>query len=470
MENQLLKKVRSYSEKNHLIGTNDRILAGVSGGADSVFLFFLLLKLQKELNFQMQVVHVHHGIRQEAEKDLKYVTEICEKNNISCHVFRENIPQLVQQSGMTEEEAGRKVRYDDFRNVLESWKESEPLIPEEHFKIATAHHMGDQAETVLFQLFRGSGLTGLCGIRPEKDKVIRPLLCLTKKEIEKELYNNHIFFCLDETNLNDNYARNKIRHRILPYAEQEVCSGAAEHIAHTAEILQEAEHFIQNAVENSYHTVCRREKEILQIQISELEKLDPFLMKEVLLRALSEISRGRKDITSHHIEEIRKLLGSGKNAVLSMPYKITAERIYEDLYLYQGGEHAENQILLIYCREKNIPQEFFAAEQPRLNVKQMDFVDKNKSERYTQYFDYDKINSDLTVRHRNTGDYIFINSEGQKKSLKEFMIENRIPRNFRDQLWLVADESHILWIPGFRVSGGCKVTSETRHMVKVWLC
>lgn len=470
MEEQLYRKVHTYITKYHLIGAGDRVLAGVSGGADSVFLFFLLLRMQKELDFQMQAVHVHHGIRPEAEKDMEYVKEICEKNQITCHVFRENIPELVCRSGMTEEEAGRKVRYDDFRLTLKKWREAEPEIPEGHFKIATAHHMGDQAETVLFQLFRGSGLTGLCGIRPENEGIIRPLLCLTKQEMEQALTEAEIPFCLDETNLEDYFSRNKIRHKILPYAEKEICEGASEHIARTAEILQEAEQFVIKETENAYRTICTGDCRLKMIRTDEWRALDPFLQKEVLLRMISEIGSGRKDITFRHLEEVEKLLDSGKNAVLSLPYGIFAETVYQSLYFYRDRKDAEEKILQDYCGRKQVPMDFFAEEKPVLSRERVDFIDKIREDRYTQYFDYDKINSNLVVRHRKQGDYFFIHSGSQKKTLKEFMIESMIPRKFRDRLWLIAEESHILWIPGYRISEGSRVTGETKNIIKLQLC
>lgn len=169
------KKVRAYIKQHNMLELNDRVVMGVSGGADSVCLLCLFASLQKEYDLQLYVVHINHGIRkEEATNDANYVKKLCQSFGLPFFLFEENIPLLAKQQKKSEEEMGREYRYQCFRQVLEEVKAN---------KIAVAHHMGDQAETVLFHLVRGSDIAGMAGIKPVQGEIIRPLLCLDKKEI-----------------------------------------------------------------------------------------------------------------------------------------------------------------------------------------------------------------------------------------------------------------------------------------------
>ena len=216
------KKVEQYIEQYQMIGRGDRIVTGVSGGADSVCLLFVLCELRKKLGFEVIVCHVNHQLRAEAaEQDEAYVKELCRKLDVPCRIFHENVELIAKNGKKSLEEAGRIVRSNAFETVC---RESGAN------KIATAHHKNDNAETVLLNLARGSGLQGMCGIRPVYGNRIRPLLCLMRKEIEEWLEEEQISYCTDETNEEDEYTRNRIRHKILPVMEQEINRQTVEHI------------------------------------------------------------------------------------------------------------------------------------------------------------------------------------------------------------------------------------------------
>ena len=179
MNKYIYERVKSFCDDNALIEKNDGIVAGISGGADSVFLFLYLLQVQKEYNLRLCFVHVNHGIRgSEADRDERFVEELCEQNGAMYKVFYKDIPKMAQEMSMTEEEAGRVYRYECFEDVRKELG---------YNKIAVAHHQDDQAETVLFQLLRGSGFRGLGGMRAKNTDVIRPLLAVKKQEIVETL-------------------------------------------------------------------------------------------------------------------------------------------------------------------------------------------------------------------------------------------------------------------------------------------
>lgn len=194
----MIKKVTDYVKKYQMISPHDTITAGISGGADSVCLLFMLLEIQKQIPFTLRVVHVNHKVRKEAGQDAEFVRKLCGKFQIPFYLVERNIRELAEEWGCSEEEAGRKVRYQAFNEVQ----------GEDAGKIAVAHNSNDRAETMLFHLFRGTGLSGAAGIRPVNGRIIRPLLGVTREEIEKWLSDKGIAYCMDRTNEQDMMLRN----------------------------------------------------------------------------------------------------------------------------------------------------------------------------------------------------------------------------------------------------------------------
>ena len=216
MNSTIEKKALEYIEKNRLISKNDWIIAGVSGGADSMCMLMLLLELREKMEIELVVAHVDHGIRgKEAKRDADFVRDFCARNSVKFELVRADIPRIALETGTTCEEAGRNFRYDFFCQLAERYNAE---------KIAVAHNSGDNAETVLFNMFRGSGLSGLKGIlplRPVRNSsgreftIIRPVLCLSRAEIEIVLKEKGQGYCIDSTNKEDSYSRNRIRNTIL---------------------------------------------------------------------------------------------------------------------------------------------------------------------------------------------------------------------------------------------------------------
>ena len=196
----MIEKVRKYIKQYHMLMPGDTVVAGVSGGADSLCLLFMLKELEEELDLRLAVVHVNHGIREEAVEDAAYVKQICEKLEVPFFLKEVDVEGIAKSQGISTEEAGRNVRYAAFEEVLTQLTGREQFRGEQQFtgetqgKIAVAHNAGDRAETMLFHLFRGTGLTGLSGIKPVRGQIIRPLLCLDRQEIEQYLEKKEIAF------------------------------------------------------------------------------------------------------------------------------------------------------------------------------------------------------------------------------------------------------------------------------------
>ena len=237
-----LRKVKEYIKQHGMLNQNDRVILGLSGGADSVCLFLMLHAMAKENGWLLYPVHVNHGIRgEEALEDQKFCEKLCEIYGYSCRVISVDVPGLAKLHGISEEEAGRNVRYEAFENLAAQLEEQ---VGKDSVKIAVAHHKNDQAETVLHHLCRGTDVTGMAGIRSRRGNLIRPLLCLSREEIETYLRKECQPFQTDSTNQTDEYTRNRLRNCILPQLTEKINKKTVEHICELADTMAEVEDFL----------------------------------------------------------------------------------------------------------------------------------------------------------------------------------------------------------------------------------
>lgn len=447
MENRTQQKVFSYMEKHHMIQPGDHLILGVSGGADSVCLLFLLLEYRKRMPVGLTVVHVNHGIRGEAaDEDAAFVRRLCEENDVPFRLVSVDVPAFAAREKCSEEDAGRRLRYRAFRETMEELGGN---------KIAVAHNAQDRAETMLLHLFRGSGLKGLCGIEPIRGSIIRPLLCLERDEIEDYLKDCGICWQNDHTNEEDEYTRNRIRHHILPLAESEASTRVVSHMCQTADILSETEDYLRQQTDAALRGCVTRRKERLEISADDFLKYHPALRKRILLRILEEISPTGKDISALHVGDALALLEKEGNRSIDLPYDICVRREYGLVFIYRKGK----------MEQRELP-ELDYSEIFLINGEE---VPKNK---YTKWFDYAKMKESPTLRFRQTGDYLTL-SDGKggiiHKSLKDYMVTEKIPRELRDRIPVLAEGSHVIWLIGYRISEYYKVDSNTKHVLQVRL-
>ena len=498
MSDSTYNKVKRFIEKHCMIEEDSMVAAGVSGGADSVCLLHILWRLQKDMRFRLMTVHVDHGVRPDSAEDAAYVEELCRKLEIPFYLKRVDMNGYAAENGLSSEEAGRQLRYAAFEEIL-AGQQPEGACS----RIAVAHNCNDRAETMLFHMFRGSGIKGIASIQPVRGKVIRPLLCLERAEIEQYLTEYGLRFCQDSTNEQDTYTRNRIRHHILPYAEKEICSGAVAHMGELAEILSETERYLEaqtiqlcrlyveemetdtellNAVKNSGSVSLRGNADSaltgLCIQSGKLSSEDPVMYKRVLLACLERLTPHRKDITGQHIADLSELMRKDGSREISLPYGIRACKEYDKLYLIKAekGLKYEKNTCTDSCSVYEVvpPTEIFLPAEGSfaftLLEKKAGFCEKEQNipqNRYTKWFDYDKITTSLLLRTRQKGDYLTIDAAMHTKSVKQYMINEKIPKVQRDNMHLLVDGSHVLWIPGYRISQNYKVDESTRRILQV---
>lgn len=473
----MIRKVCDYIKLNNMMEKGDSLVVGVSGGADSVCLLFVLSELRKEYEVKLTAVHINHGIRgKEADLDEQFVKELCSRLDIDYHNYYYNVKEIAAQESLSEEEAGRNVRYRAFSEVCR-------LIGGN--KIAIAHNTNDNAETVLFHLFRGTGIKGLTGIDPIRKlnmadgeiTVIRPLLCVSRQEIEDFLRQYAIPYQIDSTNLTEDYSRNKIRNRVLTYVTKEINQNAVSHISEAAAQLKEIEEFVTKSIMDRYHILVDETEPFFCVTVEELRKEDIVIQRGIIRRILEKLAGNLKDLEAKHVEQVLSLYKKQVGRQISLPYDIIVKREYNEMKFYCSNNPKVGDSILhekVESREIMIPGKLYLPENRMFletevfNYKKNEPIPKNSC---AKWFDYDKIENAVLIRNRKEGDYIQINCLGGRKRLKDYFIDQKIPREERNNRLLIADGNHIMWIlgDGERISEKYKVEETTNRVLLIKL-
>lgn len=453
------KKIRNYMIQHHMVEEGECILAAVSGGADSVCLFLLLCALRREFNFTLCAVHVEHGIRgEESLRDAEFVEKLCRKHGIRCKIFHCRALEYAREQKMTTEEAARELRYGFFEEAAKEFGAD---------KIAVAHNQNDCAETMLFHLTRGTGLKGLCGILPVRGRVIRPLLCVMRQEIEAFLEREGQEFCSDRTNEELFYTRNKIRHQVIPLLTQ-INTNVVPHMGQTAEFVAEAVSLMQNlGMQAEAKYVCRDREGVCILQGVLLEP--PAVQRMVLHTVLAETGGSSKDISNIHVQQLQELFARQCGRAAELPYGIRAQRTYEGILLMRknrGQESGKMQSVKLLPEGKLEILSCGYEVHTRL-LEKIPQIEEIPKKMYTKWFDYDRIKGTIRLRTRQEQDYLVIDAAGRRKKLKKYFIDEKIPGHQRDHIPLLADDTHILWVIGYRISEDVKVTEHTRRILEI---
>lgn len=445
-------------------------MAGISGGADSVCLFFVLLELQKEMDFAFYAVHINHGYRGEAsDRDEQFVRDLCEKYGVPLQVFSVDLESTAKKRKQSLEEAGREIR----RGLFEKEMQSRNAC-----KIALAHHENDNAETFLWNLCRGCGLHGLGGIRPVNGVYIRPLLGMTRGEIEIFLQKRQQPYCTDATNLETDYTRNKLRHLVLPVLEEQINRQTIRHMNTTMEELRELDDYVEMQVEAAYRACVEKESdEICLIRKEPLSQYPELLQNKVIFRCLTETAATQKNLGRVHVEDVRALLEKQPGRCLDLPARVRAVREYEGVRLKKIRYKEEQPV-----KERRAEQTTVCLTIPGTTVLPEQnlkvtcrILEKNPlsegidipQKTYTKWFDYDIIKKCLHIRTRQSGDWITVDGAGHRQKLKSWFVNEKIPYKHREEIPLIAEGNQIVWILGYRMGSAYRISSETKRILQI---
>ncbi len=498
MECFLTDQIKSDMVRLDMAPEDGRILAAVSGGADSVCLLLAL----KEIGYEVSAVHVEHGIRgEESLADCSYVRRLCREHSVPLKVFHVDAPAVARQEDMSLEEAARQERYRAIRRAAEEMGIE---------CVATAHHRMDQAETILWNLIRGSSIQGLGGIRPKREEdgltLIRPLIGCGRDAIEAYLKHKGTDWCSDRTNEDTAITRNAIRLKVLPLLES-LNPQAVKHITEAAQDLREADIYLEEKAEEAFREVVlsdpsgwdlpperdmhlsrdlpperdlhlnrdlppERDMHLNRDLLVDRDLLASYpraLRLRVIHRMIGVCSGGLKDITRRHVESLDSLCCGDCGRRVSLPRGIEAVSEARILRLrkqsrsqnqFHFSDRANAELALTGDGLYSVKQE---DTELLLDVKYITWeggeVPKKK---YTKYLAYDTITPCLTVRTRRPGDYIVVNDSFGRRKLKDYLIDEKVPRDQRDSILLVTQGSYVLWVIGMRISESAKVRKGSK--------
>jgi len=437
-------RVKKYIKDNSIIQDGDIVVMGVSGGADSMSLLFLL----HTFGYDIRVVHINHGIRgNEAKRDAEFIENYCETNKIPCEIITHNVPKIAKNNHESLEEAGRRIRYEEFSKYAEHIEHKEG----KNVLIAVGHHMNDQAETILHNLVRGTGIKGLSGMSCKNNRIVRPLLCLTRQEIEIFVKDNEIPYVTDCTNYETEYTRNLIRHSIVPTMEQ-LNDRAIEHISNAAEKLGRIDRYLSKNVKLSYEEYVSSKNDVEFLSLDIFENEDLIIIEEVIRQIIKNHTGKLKDITTEHIGMVTDLCFKQVGKNVNLPYGLKITKGYNNLQFLSDEALSDTD----NC---NQDKSIRIIEVSKL-LNKYDYP----TEMYTKWFDYDKIVNDAVWRYRRPGDMISIKGGTQK--LQDFFTKQKIPQEKRDRILLLADGEEIIWVVGYRISEKYKVSDLTKRILE----
>ena len=299
MKKEVLETIKKYN----LIENGDKLVLGVSGGPDSISMLNILKEINDDKNidlkFEMVVAHINHNIRKEAKEDEEYVKKYCDKNKIKFFVKSIDVEKIANNSKIGLEEAGRKVRYEFFDEVLEKTKFN---------KIAIAHNKNDKIETIILNILRGSGLLGLKGIEPKRGKYVRPLIEIKRETIEKYCKEENLNPRIDKTNFDNIYNRNKVRNVVIPYIKEEFNPNIVETLNRLSSLVVEEDEYMQIQTKKAYKDILlKEEKKEIVLDLKKFNNYEKVIKSRLVLYTVTKLFNTTKGIEKIHIEDILKL-------------------------------------------------------------------------------------------------------------------------------------------------------------------
>lgn len=455
----MLDKVLKTIQRYDMIAPGDKVLVGVSGGADSTALLHALKMLQTAVNMEIFVVHVHHGLRGEAaDEDAHFVEELCRNWSIPFYLKKANVRQIAGQWGVSEEEAGRSVRYSFFDEVLTGIQGQ---------KIALAHHQDDQAETILHNIIRGTGLKGLGGMKPIRDgKYIRPFLEVSRSEILNYCTIHCIAYQEDASNNDLIYTRNRIRHQLIPMIEEQFNPDFKASLTRMSEIIREDEAFLSQYCRQLYEEHVGWEKNTVKIPLPFLLGCPLAVQRRLVRLGLEKFNQQLSGIQHVHVDAVLKAAKHSKTgAVIKLPGRISAFKNYDALEI---SRDISSEAVSPFWYQLDIPGEVYIPElDVRIWVREAAKENVYRSCRRCIYIDRDQLQGKLAVRSRRNGDrFKPFGMKGTKK-LSDYFIDQKIPKNRRDKIPLVVDESNIVWVAGCQIHEDYKINQNTQNVIEL---
>lgn len=455
----IINKVRSTIDKYNLLQEGDKIVLGLSGGPDSVCLLHIFKQLQDEYKISIYAAHLNHQIRGiEAQKDVMYISNLCDSLNVPFFVKSINVPQYCKDNGLSIEEGARKLRYEMFFEIKQKTNSN---------KIAVGHNLNDQAETILMRVMRGTGLQGLKGIEHKRDDVIiRPILDIDRSDIEKYCEDYNLNPRIDNTNLESIYTRNKIRLELIPYMRENFNNNLVETISRMASNLKMDSDYIEQEAFRIFKEISNLNDKSVKIKLHAYSNLHTSIKSRIIRNSIKYILGDTNFVEQKHIQDVFDLEKDNKiDKYLVLPRGLFVYR-KKDFLLITNEEIVYEEMDFCYNLPKDgvikIKELGLCVETKLISIERFRSMKVDKS---SKGFDFNKFKGGVVVRSRKPGDKIKLTA-GSKK-IKDLFIDLKIPREERGRIPLIADEESVVCVGDYKSSEKYTIDSSTKEVLKV---
>ncbi len=432
---------------NNLFNKNDRLLLAISGGVDSM----VMLHLCRQCGFSFETAHCNFHLRSdESDRDEAFVEHYCRQAKIKVYLKHFNTTEFAKNTGISIEMAARKLRYEWF----------EQLRTDNNLDfILTAHHLNDEAETFHINISRGTGIRGLSGIPEKSGRIVRPMLHFTRNQIETYAKDNSIPYRTDSSNESDEFTRNKIRHRIIPELKK-INPGYLESVAKTIRNLKDVKRIYLKQIEDTRKEILHEKEDKVYIDIKKLQTLSP------LKTYLYELLRPYR-FNESTVKDIINSFNSSPGLMFYSPtHRLIRDR--ENLIITKTGKIAPQEFQIpapgkTYLFNKSQPDEIILHPVIIENTKGLNIPNGKKN----AWFDHANIRFPLYLRKWQTGDFFYPFGMKGKKKLSNYFIDNKIPRDEKEKIWLLCSGNDIIWIVGYRTDNRYRVQKSTAQILSI---
>ena len=470
-----LSAVRQVIDEFEMIAPKDAVLVGVSGGMDSVALLDILLKLVPALSIRVGVAHLNHLLRAgDARRDAEFVASLADRLKLPFHQDEADTRRCSRRQRISIEEAARRLRYDFFASAR---------ARHGYNKVAVGHHADDNAELILMQLIRGGGLASLAGIPPvREDKIIRPLIRLTRQQILDYCQAAGLSYVTDKTNFDRRHVRNRIRHDLMPLLQKQYNPSVMQSLNRLSEIVRDELQWTEDLEQQYFRSAVNSEDAgRLGLSLSALRSLHPALRRRVLRKAIVLVKSDLRRVTFQHIETLsRQIVAEGTDgACVHLPDRVVAHITDGELIVSKSDTDLRKlsrpkvtkaqfrysvraplaEPVTITLKEAGIRVIFniFATDSPG---------DLRGAGQQQAFFDMEKLHFPLVMRGLQPGDRFSPLGAGGTQKVKKFLIDHKVPRRQRTRCPLLVSENKIVWVVGHRIAEDAKVTASTTVVLR----
>ncbi|MEN3038582.1 MAG: tRNA lysidine(34) synthetase TilS [Candidatus Kryptonium sp.] len=454
MIRDFINRFREFIQKNKLISPKDKIVVAVSGGVDSIVLLDLLNELKNQLKLELIVAHFNHKLRgEESDEDENFVRDFASKLELECYVRSEDTREYCKNKKISIQEGARELRYNFFETLR---------LLKGFDKIATAHNANDNAETILLNLFRGSGVNGLAGIQLKRGNIIRPLLFATRDEIEAYALEKGLSYRIDSSNFKTAYRRNYIRLKLLPLISENINPGIIETLNRTAQIFSELGEFVRYEVSKiiNFITIEESPGKVL-IDINRLKTYLFFIQESVIISTIETFFNERIDFAK--VLAVLNLIDATPGSSVAISKNLFVYRDRQHLVFLRKPEFIETEIYTYVHPGEKYETDFFVFSSEFVKKEEVQFNRNSQVE----YIDADLIADELILRNWQPGDwFVPLGMKGRKK-ISDFLIDLKIPVYDKKKILVLESEGKIVWVCGFRLDDRFKITDSTQKILKI---